>query len=120
MRALVGVLVLTLLLTLAVPGIVRSQQRAEIVIQDFEFRPADLRLNPTGGKVEVRWVNNGPTTHQVVADGGAFDSRPLARGAAFSFTFTNAGTFGYHCQIHPAMKGQVVVEQPDMGEPGGY
>lgn len=28
-----------------------------------------------------------------------------------SVTFTTAGTFAYHCGIHPAMQGQVVVQQ---------
>ncbi len=121
MRILIGALLLTALLLALAPGAARSQQqRPEIAIQDFEFKPAELRVTLTGGKAEVRWVSNGPSPHHVVADRGTFDSKPLARGASFSFTFTGAGTFAYHCQIHPSMKGQVIVanEQKEPGE--GY
>jgi plastocyanin len=33
----------------------------------------------------------------------------MAAGRQFSFTFTRAGTFSYHCAIHPGMVGTVVV-----------
>jgi plastocyanin len=33
----------------------------------------------------------------------------MPSGATFSFTFAKAGTFAYHCTIHPFMKGTVVV-----------
>ena len=40
----------------------------------------------------------------------AFDSGPLAPGGpAFEVTFGAAGTFGYHCNIHPFMQGTVNV-----------
>jgi plastocyanin len=31
-------------------------------------------------------------------------------GSQFSFTFSTAGTFQYHCAIHPGMVGSVVVQ----------
>jgi hypothetical protein len=45
----------------------------------------------------------------VTADGGAFDSGNLATGQTFSQTFSAAGTFAYHCNIHPQMTGTVTV-----------
>jgi len=45
----------------------------------------------------------------VTADDGAFDSGSLAGGKSFSFTFDEAGTFAYHCNIHQSMTGRVVV-----------
>jgi hypothetical protein len=46
--------------------------------------------------------------HTVTADGGTFD-HPMPPNATFSFTFPKAGSFAYHCRIHPSMKGTVVV-----------
>jgi len=34
-----------------------------------------------------------------------------ARERSCSKTFDTAGTFNYHCSIHPSMKGQVIVEK---------
>lgn len=56
--------------------------------------------------------------HTVTADRGAFDSMPLPPGAAFSFAFSAAGTFDDHCEIHPAMRGRVVVDVQSSGESG--
>jgi plastocyanin len=33
----------------------------------------------------------------------------IAPGATFSHVFRKAGTFRYHCSIHPSMKGKIVV-----------
>ncbi len=110
MRPLLTAAALTALLTAALPAPLASQQ-AEVILQDFEFRPAVIRLTvgEYGPGVDVRWVNNGPSTHTVTAEGGAFDSRELARGATFSFRFEAAGTFDYRCNIHATMKGQIIV-----------
>lgn len=58
----------------------------------------------------VQWVNNDNTTHTSTANGGAWNSGPLAPGGQFSFTFQNAGSFPYHCTIHPNMVGTVNVQ----------
>ena len=47
---------------------------------------------------------------QRLADNGEFDSGTLAQGDEFSETFGTAGTFAYHCTIHPSMTGTVTVE----------
>ena len=38
-----------------------------------------------------------------------FSSGSLPAGAQFSHTFTNSGSFAYHCTIHSGMTGTVVV-----------
>ncbi len=58
----------------------------------------------------VTWMNNDTTTHTSVADAGAWNSGPIAPGGSFSMTFSSAGTFPYHCSIHPGMVGTVTVQ----------
>lgn len=54
-------------------------------------------------------TNDDDTPHTYTADGGLFDSGPLAAGEAASFPSLPAGTYPYHCEIHPALTGELVV-----------
>lgn len=63
---------------------------------------------PVGGT--VTWRNNDNTTHTSTANGGSFDSGTIAPGASFSRTFPTAGSFPYHCTLHPGMVGTVNVQ----------
>ncbi len=47
--------------------------------------------------------------HSVTADNRSFDSCPLDAGAFFTVKFSQAGTYKYHCRIHPTMLGEVNV-----------
>jgi len=58
----------------------------------------------------VTWTNNDTVTHTSTADGGAWNSSSIAPGGTFSRTFSSAGTFQYHCTIHPGMVGTVTVQ----------
>jgi plastocyanin len=61
----------------------------------------------------VTWTNNDGATHAIASDTGdpaAFSSDPISSGATYSFTFTQPGTYAYHCSIHPSMKGTVIVQ----------
>jgi len=83
-----------------------STESAEISIVDFNFSsPITVE---TGGSVTV--TNNDGADHTWTSDDGAFDSGVLASGASFDFTFTEAGEFNYHCEIHPSMTSSVAVE----------
>jgi plastocyanin len=108
---LMGVLAAFLLATL-IPGAGRlgadAQDGAAVTIVDFAFQPGSLEV-PAG--TTVTWTNSGAAPHTVTADDGAFDSDRLAPGASFSQTFETAGTFTYHCEIHPQMTGTVVVTE---------
>ena len=57
----------------------------------------------------VTWVNNDGTTHRIVSDTPLFASANLGSGASFSFVFTAAGTYPYHCSIHPNMVGTITI-----------
>jgi plastocyanin len=58
----------------------------------------------------VTWVNQDAPKHDVVADNGEFKRDLFDKGGTFSLTFTKAGTYPYHCSIHPGMVGAVVVQ----------
>jgi len=58
----------------------------------------------------VTWTNRDNTTHTSTADGGAWNSGAIAPGGSFTMTFSTAGTFPYHCTLHPNMVGTVNVQ----------
>ena len=58
----------------------------------------------------VTWTNRDQISHTATADGGAFDTGALGNGESGTVTFATAGSFPYHCTIHPTMTGTIVVE----------
>ena len=76
------------------------------------FDPEEVHIIPNS---TVTWINNDNVTHTVTSGDpqqgpdGKFDSGLLKPGKEFSYTFSEIGTFNYYCQIHPAMKGVVIV-----------
>ncbi len=109
---------------LACGGIVPAQTGAFVSINDdgrcLTSADASCQFNPFNATViisgTVSWHNLGNLTHTVTSDTGAFNFLLLGRNnfTAFppQFTFQSAGSFGYHCNIHPWMKGEVAVVQP--------
>lgn len=91
-------------------------QAAAITIQNFSFQPGTVTI-PVG--TTVTWTNMDTPSHTTTSDPGqavSWDSGVLATNQSFSFTFTQAGTFTYHCSIHPNMHGTIVVQA---ASPGG-
>jgi len=83
------------------------QQPEPIEIRDFAFAP-NVILVPVG--TTVRWTNESAgNNHTVTSDTALFDSGPLGPGASFEYRFDVAGTYTYHCAIHPSMTGKVIV-----------
>ncbi len=78
-----------------------------VSISGFAFSPASLTVSVG---TTVTWTNNDSTTHTVTSDSGAFSSGNLANGKTYSYKFTTAGTYAYHCSIHSYMKGTVIVQ----------
>jgi plastocyanin len=79
-------------------------QRVRMV--NFAFRPRSLSIS-TGTK--VRWVVR-EGTHSSTSNTGLWDSGVLSQGEAFGRVFRKAGTFKYHCTVHPsAMRGVITV-----------
>ena len=78
----------------------------QVRIVDFNFDPPTI--NTTVGTT-ITWTNAGPSNHTVTANDGSFDAGTILVNAKFSFTATKAGTYAYHCSIHPTMQGTLVV-----------
>jgi plastocyanin len=76
------------------------------IIKDRAFQPADIAVSVGA---TVTWTNQDGFGHTVTADDSSFDSGTMAGGATFSQAFATAGTFAYHCKIHPSMHGTVTV-----------
>ena len=58
----------------------------------------------------VTWTNNDSAPHTVTANDGGFDSGNMAPTGSFTYTFTKAGSYQYHCIYHPWMVGTIVVK----------
>jgi plastocyanin len=58
----------------------------------------------------VTWTNSDSTTHTSTGNNNTWNSGPILPGASFSRTFASAGSFPYHCTIHPGMVGTVTVQ----------
>jgi len=100
-------LALALLLALALPGVAGATEY-EVEIPGLFYVPGDLVVLVGD---TVTWTNQeAGVPHTTTSDTGVWDSGTLNTGQSFSFTFTQAGTFTYHCTIHPNMTGTVTAQ----------
>lgn len=91
----------------AAPALAAAQPFATD-IENLTFEPIEIAVG-----AEVSWTNRDAASHTVTADDGEFDSgiaTPLKKGATFTTTFSEVGTYSYHCEIHPSMQGTVTVK----------
>jgi len=82
--------------------------KSDITIQNFAFDPAALTVKVG---TTVTWTNQDSVQHSATSDNGIFDSGLLSKGQSFSYTFSQAGEYTYHCSIHPKMVGSITVTQ---------
>lgn len=75
-------------------------------IVKFSFDPPNPTINVGD---TVRWTNIDGSGHTTTSSGSFWNSGTLQNGQSFSYTFTSAGTFAYHCNIHSAMQGSITV-----------
>ena len=102
----VGGVIGAVLALAAVGGTALAADHA-VGISGFNFSPASVTV-AVGDT--VTWTNSDDVPHTATADGGAFDTGTLDNGGTNTVTFSTAGTFPYHCSVHPQMTGTVVVE----------
>ncbi|GAC1474024.1 MAG: hypothetical protein PVSMB7_28640 [Chloroflexota bacterium] len=82
-------------------------QTATVSIVNFHFQPAVLTI---AAGTSVTWTNQDSAAHAIAGNAGDFSSGTLNTGASYTFAFTRAGTYAYHCSIHPSMTGSIVVQ----------
>lgn len=71
------------------------------------FAPDDVTV---AAGTTVSWMNADVVSHTSTSNGGTWDSGVVAPGGQFSVAFPTAGTYQYHCAIHPGMVGTVIVQ----------
>jgi|SRR5579864_1191495 len=71
------------------------------------FSPNPIRI---AAGTSITWTNRTTPTHTATSDTGAWDTGSIAAGQTSPpITFNQAGTFTYHCAIHPSMTGSIIV-----------
>ena len=90
-------------------GVAQASEARDVTIDNYTFSPGTLTV-PLG--TTVTWTNRDFDVHTVTADDTppTFKSAGLDTDDSFSFTFSKAGTYSYHCALHPHMTGKIVVQ----------
>jgi plastocyanin len=78
----------------------------DVNITGFTFGPASMKVAP--GQ-PVTWTNGDDSPHQVTIVDKGLRTPVLLKGESTTLVLTDAGTFGYHCALHPGMKGTIEV-----------
>jgi plastocyanin len=82
-------------------------QPAARTLATAAFTPNPVTVSQSG---TVTWSNTDTTTHDMIADSGAWDSGRISPGGTFNVTLGTRGSIPYHCSIHPGMVGTIVVQ----------
>jgi plastocyanin len=77
-----------------------------VEIHDHAFDLAQLNIAPG---TTVTFVNKDTEPHTATADNELFDTGVLRPGESSWVLFEGSGTVTYHCELHPDMKGSIVV-----------
>ncbi len=78
-----------------------------VSIGDFFFSPAAVTINVND---QVKWTWIGSIGHTTTSDTGLWDSGVKGNGSTFVNTYTTAGSFPYHCTVHPFMTAAITVQ----------
>ena len=90
----------------------QNQEQAQgiaVSIANFAFAPGALTVKKGES---VTWTNNDEATHTIVSDDANGPASPeLKKGDSWTLPFWQAGTFAYHCSLHPTMKGTIQISE---------
>jgi len=102
-----GVAGIAVLALLAPRDPAASPAGPQLVIQEFQFVPAELTIK--AGET-VTWTNRDEEAHTIVSDSGLFRSALLDTDQTFAFRFEKPGTYHFACSLHPRMVGTIIVQ----------
>ena len=77
-----------------------------VLIEGFAFNPADITAKV--GQT-ITFTNGDSAPHTASLDDGSCTTPQMAAGGSDGLTFTAAGTYPFHCSVHPTMKGTITV-----------
>jgi plastocyanin len=77
---------------------------AAVTIEGFSFD-----ASPVDAGEAITIENLDDVTHTFTADNGGFDVRVDGNATAETTAPGEPGTYAFHCEIHPSMKGDLVV-----------
>lgn len=77
-------------------------------IKDFAFEPASITAKV--GQV-IAFSNTGAAPHTVTLDDGSCTTPNINAGTSDGIVINAPGTYAFHCAIHAAMKGTIVVSE---------
>jgi plastocyanin len=108
-RAAAVVMPVAVALALLVQGTAFGATKS-VTVANFSFTPQAVKVKLADS---VLWTNVGSVNHTATSDGvndgsgftgiGLWNSGAIAHNGMFSFQFTFAGTYPYHCSIHPSL-----------------
>ncbi|MDE2218042.1 MAG: cupredoxin domain-containing protein [Patescibacteria group bacterium] len=83
----------------------KSSKIRYVSVINFSFNPKVLNISKGDS---VIWRNQDSAPHQIA--GANLDGPVMSNGQSYTFVFNSAGTFDYHCAIHPSMTGTILVK----------
>lgn len=78
-----------------------------VLIKNDAFSPQTLTI--AAGQT-ITFTNLDDDAHTVTATDGTFDSKGLDTNAVWHRTFSKAGVYRYFCELHPFMRGTIIVK----------
>lgn len=97
---------------LPVAAYAAAHEAHTVHIKNFAYDPATIRVSAGD---TIRFVNDDQEAHTVTATDKSFDSAGLDTGDTWTGTFKKPGRYTYFCEMHPWMKGTIIVTAPQGG-----
>ncbi len=92
--------------TASSPALQPHGQTATVHMRNFAFVPKTITI-AAGTTLTI--VNDDTEAHTATALDRSFDSAGLDTNESWSHVFTKPGTYPYVCELHPYMKGVIIV-----------